>query len=172
MFEVGDYVVHGNNGVCEVMEIGPVDFGSDQKEAKLYYTLRPCSTRSGSIFTPVDQQKVKVRDVMSREEAEALLDEMDSVETLWVGDEKRREAAYKEAFRSCDPRDLVKIIKTIYARRKVRLEKGKKVTTVDEKYFRMAENNLYEELAIALSLEKSKVMEYIMERMNKEKQIV
>jgi CarD family transcriptional regulator len=97
---------------------------------------------------------------------------MDSVETLWVGDEKKRESAYKEAFRSCNPRDLVKIIKTIYARRKVRLEKGKKVTTVDEKYFRMAENNLYEELAIALSLEKSKVTEYIMERMNKERQIV
>lgn len=41
-------------------------------------------------------------------------------------DEKKREEAYRNAIHSCDARELVKIIKTIYLRRQSRIEEGKK----------------------------------------------
>ena len=38
MFEVGDYVVHGNNGVCKVDAVQEMDMG---KSTRTYYTLVP-----------------------------------------------------------------------------------------------------------------------------------
>lgn len=53
------------------------------------------------------------------------------------------------------------MIKTLYQRKKSRVSNGKKVTIVDEHYFRKAEEQLYEELAYALELEKEQVGPYI-----------
>ena len=65
-------------------------------------------------------------------------------------------------------REWVKIIKTIYQRKQRRLEAGRKVTAVDAKYFRIAEDNLYGELAISLNMAKDQVEDYIIKEMEKE----
>ena len=80
--------------------------------------------------------------------------------------EKAREVQFKEALHTCNLEELVKIIKTLYLRKQERLESGKKVTVVDEKYFRQAEEKLYEELAFVLGMEKNKVSEYISRHMD------
>ena len=38
LFEIGDYVVHGNNGVCKVDAVQEMDMG---KSTRTYYTLLP-----------------------------------------------------------------------------------------------------------------------------------
>ena len=68
-----------------------------------------------------------------------------------------------------DCEELVKIIKTLYLRKKLRLENGKKVTAVDMKYLRLAEEQLYGELAVVLAIERGKVENYIIEYIEKEK---
>ena len=40
MFEVGDYIICGNNGVCRVENIGPMKI-SGMKKDRIYYTLSP-----------------------------------------------------------------------------------------------------------------------------------
>ncbi len=75
--------------------------------------------------------------------------------------EKEREKLYKEAIHSRDPKRLISIMKTLYIRRQKRLEEGKKTTAVDERYFKLAENQLYSELAFALGVEKSELNEII-----------
>ena len=55
----------------------------------------------------------------------------------------------------------IRIIKTIYLRKQKRLEAGRKVTAVDAKYFRLAEDNLYGELAISLGMPRGEVEQYI-----------
>ncbi len=56
---------------------------------------------------------------MTKKEAETLLKEWDEIETLWVENDKKREEVYKEALRSCDSRQWVKLIKTSYQRNQV-----------------------------------------------------
>ena len=73
-------------------------------------------------------------------------------------------AFYKNNRRSCDCREFISIIKTIHERKLKRLAEGKKVTASDEKYFSMAEDKLYGELAIALEMDKLKVKAYIKEK--------
>lgn len=163
MFVVGDYIVYGNKGVCKVVNIGPINSTGLSKE-RLYYTLEPAYTAGSKIFTPVDNDKVKMRPVMNQQEAMGLIQEMDSIEALWILDEKRREMEYREAVGKCDCRELVKIIKAIYLRKQSRLAEGKKITAGDEKYFKIAEEELYGELAIPLKMEKDEVKSFIIEK--------
>ncbi|MBQ6323128.1 MAG: CarD family transcriptional regulator, partial [Lachnospiraceae bacterium] len=104
------------------------------------------------------------RYAMSGEEARALIEEMTSVETLWIPDERAREHLYKEALLSMDCRNWVKIIKTLYFRKLDRQARGQKVTVRDEYYLRRAEDRLYGELALALGRNKEEMEGYILEQ--------
>lgn len=163
MFEVGDYVVYRNNGVCRVDSIGPMNLPGESV-SKLYYTLIPIYLKGSKVYTPTDNEKVIIRPVISKEDASELIDHIKDIEVLWVTDEKSREMIYKEALAKCECREWVKIIKTLYQRKQSRIAEGKKVTASDEKYLKIAEDNLYGELAIPLEMEKDMVEEFIIER--------
>lgn len=85
------------------------------------------------------------------------------VEAAWIANDKLREQTYKEAIHSCNPTALVSIIKNLYIRKKQRSEQGKKSTATDERYFKLAEDNLYAELAFALGKEKNQMRQIIAE---------
>ena len=55
----------------------------------------------------------------------------------------------------------------MYYRRKARIESGKKSTAIDERYFRIAENRLYEEVALALGIDREEVKDYIRQYIEK-----
>lgn len=166
MFKVGEYVVYGTNGVCKVESIGTMNMGMGDRE---YYTLAPIYEKKSKLFTPVDNQKVIIRPVLTLEETNELIDEIEEIDLLHVEDEKKREETYKEAMRTCDSKQWVKIIKTLYLRKQDRLSQGKKATSSDEKYLHMAQQNLYGELAFSLKIPKEEVEQFITERM-KEKE--
>lgn len=166
MFSVGEYIIYGTTGVCRVEAIGPVQMSGFGKD-KLYYTLSPLYSKGSRVYISVDNDKVVMRPVLKKEEAEKLVEEIPSIELLWVADEKRREDIYKRALRSCDCREWIKIIKTLYLRKMSRIAEGKKVTVSDGKYLHTAEDRLYEELALALSMEKDEVVEYITKHVEK-----
>ncbi|MFT3985227.1 MAG: CarD family transcriptional regulator [Lachnospiraceae bacterium] len=156
MFQIGDNIVCGNSGVCTVEDIGTLNIGAVPKD-RLYYTLKPVYETGGKIFIPVDNDKVVLRFILSKDQVTQLLGDIPQIEQLWIADEKKREQEYRNAVNSCDCGRLVQIIKTLYFRKCERIQNGKKVTAVDDKYFRIAEDRLYEELAIALGISKSEV---------------
>lgn len=158
MFKVGDNIIHGGSGACRVENVGALNTGV---KGRIYYTLVPYYIKGSSVYTPVDSEKVIMRPVMTKDEIMDLINDIKNIDTLWVKDEKKREEIYKKAIRSCDARELVKIIKTIYLRRKSRIEEGKKMTYSDEKYFRLAEDNLYGEVAVALSMTKEEAKAFV-----------
>lgn len=163
MFEVGDYIIYGNSGVCKVTDVGPIDIGGE-KSGRLYYTMIPCFSQDGKIFTPVDNDKILMRSVIDKENAIKLIDDIKNIEDLWIADEKKREYDYKEAIKTCEPREMIKIIKTIYKRKQSRIAAGKKITASDEKYFKLAENSLYGELAITFEMTKDEAKEFVVKR--------
>lgn len=149
MFEIGDYVVYGSKGVCKVVDISEMDLGGSSRR---YYFLEPVQDKGSKVYLPVDNQKAVIRPVMTREEALELIDEIPEVEDLQVPDERKREVSYKDAMRQCSSRVWVSIIKTLYNRKRERIALGKKITALDEKYLRAAENELYGELSVALNV--------------------
>ena len=160
MFSIGDTVVC-SNGVCRIEKIGPLAGMGKSAAARTYYTLRPCFDQAATIYVPVDGDDNALRFALSRDEVNALMKEIDDLDQINISDEKKRETEYKNAVNSKDPRKLIRIIKTMYYRRKARMESGKKSTAIDERYFRIAENRLYEEMALALSIDRDEVKDYI-----------
>ena len=156
--------MYGNTGVCKIEDIGPLSIGSSDKE---YYTLVPVYGRNSKLYTAVDSDKVVIRPIMTKQESDALINEMEEIDALRIGDEKRLEEIYKETMRTCDCKEWVRIIKTLYSRKMDRLSRGKKVTRSDERYLQMAEENLFGELAFSLQMPKEKVGEFIGEKIGK-----
>lgn len=163
MFEKGEFIIYGSSGVCQVEEIGPMEM-SGAKEGKLYYTLLPVYTNGSKIFTPVDNTKIVMRKIMTKQEAMDAIIEIPEIEPLWIEDEKKREELYKETLHACTFEGYIKVIKTLFHRQQSRLENGKRLATVDERYLKMAQDGLYGELAISLSMDKEDVVNFITEQ--------
>ena len=58
----------------------------------------------------------------------------------------------QERIKSCAPDALLQVIKTVMERREERARQGKKLTLLDMHFMEQAEDILYEELAISLSI--------------------
>lgn len=162
MFGIGDYVICGNKGVCEVENITTLNISGVDKERE-YYILKPLYMSGSTVYVPVDSPKESMRKVLRREEAEKLIEAIPKIPLLVIANDKLSEQAYKDCIRTNDCEDLVKLIKTIYTRKQKRIKAGRKVTAVDAKYFHMAEENLYGELAVALNISRKEVESYIVE---------
>ena len=163
MFEAGTYIVCGQHGVCRVEGVGKLQL-TEASGDKVYYTLSKVYSRGGVLYVPADSEKIVMRPVISKEEAEDLIGHMREIDMLQIDNGKRKEEIFKQAFRTCDSREWVKILKTLHERKRIRLAKGKKVTASDERYMRTAEDNLFGELAISLGIDKNDVEQYIMDR--------
>ena len=171
MFEKDQLIMCGGHGVCRVVNItgNPVD---RLDKVRKYYVLEPVFQKGSTVYTPVDNDKVVMRRIMNKEEAEALAERVTQIETVWIQEEKGREQMYKEAIRTYDCRSLVQIIKTLYLRKQDRLKEGKKVLSSDEQYLHKAEELLYSEMSLALSIPKEDVETYIREAVRKQESVV
>lgn len=164
MFKINDVIVYGKSGICRVEKIGPIALPMADKN-RMYYTLRPVYESQAVIYAPVDNEKTVMRLTMSKEEADQLIEEIPDLKTAWIGNEKDREARYRSALSACDCRELIRMIKGLYQKRALRVRDGKKVTVVDERYFKLAQTQLYSELAYALGIDKAQVTSYIEEKL-------
>lgn len=167
-FYPGEYVVYQTVGVCRVEDKTTLNMAGVPKD-RLYYILCPDSQKGGTLFVPVgNEEKHHMRRVLSRQEAEKLLDEMPDLEEIPIKNDKTREEIYKNAVKSCQCREWVRIIKTLYRRKQERISQGRKITVMDDKYLKKAEDNLYAELALAFDIPKDQVVDYIREKLDEE----
>ena len=160
MHSIGEFVVRPNAGICKIEAIEMMEIGGGKKE---YYVLFPVKDGRARFYVPTDADETRIRSVMTKEEAEALIAQLEKIEALVVVNEKQREQQYKEAIMKNDPRALVTVIKNIYARGQKRVAQGKKVTSTDEKYYKQVEKALYSELAFSLEVDQEKIQKKIVE---------
>ena len=163
MFSIGEKIIYGENGVCTVEKIEPLAMSGAPKD-KLYYHLTPL-VGSGTYFTPVDSGAY-MRPVMSREEAEALIDAMPGIAPAICNDNRFNhvDAFYKELFRQHSCEALVAIVKGLRARMSEKKTKSSRAETT----MKRAKDMLHGELAIALGMEIQDVEGYILQRIGEQ----
>ena len=168
MYQPGDLIIYGGEGVCRVESVGPLAL-SDVKSDKLYYTLQPLY-RNETVFAPVEG-KVFMRPVIGREEAEALVRSIPEIRENRLENRNMRAAGeyYQKMMDSHDCADLVQLIKSIYVKQQSAQAAGRKGGQVDERYRKRAEETLYGELAVALEIPRDKVEAYIYKVIEEEK---
>ena len=164
MFAKGTKIMYGNTGVCEVMDYATPDLPGMPRGTK-YYVLRPLF-QSGTIYCPVEQPKVFMRPVMSREEAEELVALIPtiSVEPSHTGRLQELSEHYRSIIGTHSTTDLVEIIKSVYSKKREAEAAGRRVSQMDDRYMKLAEELLHGELSVALDIPKDEVKDYIHRR--------
>lgn len=159
MFSIGDKIIYGEYGVCTVDKIGPLGMAGAPKD-KLYYELIPL-VGSGRYYTPVESGAY-MRPVISRDEAEALIDSIPDIEPAICSDSRFNhvDAFYRELFRQHTCEALVAIVKGLHIRVTERKSRGSRA----ELTLKRALDTLHGELAVALDMDIADMQAYIIDR--------
>ena len=153
MYQIGELVQYGTSGVCKVEEIVQGVPGL-QKDTQCYLLI-PVSKKEEKIYTPVNNDKVKMRRILSSEEVKELMGKAPQIEGPAIVNEKQCENIYREELYSVDCYRWLGLLKTLYARRAARVALGKKITATDERYLKSVEERLKEELNLVIGQEET-----------------
>lgn len=160
MFEIGEFIIYGVNGICRVEGIGPSPY--DKTDTREYYLLIPVSTSTSSIYTPVDNDKVPMRRLMTTQEIDHLAARIPEIELLSVPVEKQRREIYRAVLGSLEPEGYVQIIKTVGQRRAALAAARKHFPMTDLEYGRLARHLLCSECAHVLGVSEKEAELYVL----------
>lgn len=163
MYRIGEYVVYGTSGVCEITDITASPF--DKRDSRTFYVLRPVAGSASSlIYTPVDNDRVPMRPLISADEVEALLERIAGIPCLTVHEERARREVYRTAIAEAHPDAYVAVIKTIRARRRDFQGTQRRLPEFEIECESVARRHLLSELAVVLGKQTAEVEEYITAR--------
>ena len=164
MFEIGEHIVYGTSGICRVEEICRSPY--DKTDTRNFYLLIPVHNPMGStIYTPVDNDRVPMRRLMTCEEIEALICAIPQIETVQVPVEKQRREIYRNTIGALRPEGYVSVMKTVERRREVLTAARKHFPVSDMEYGRIARHLLYSECAHVLGMAEDEVEGYITQKL-------
>ncbi len=165
-YNVGDYLVHENSGVCQISDISDMEFAG-KGSMRTYYVMTPIYKSSSQVFMPVDGTKVRLREVTAKEEFEKLLDNVDALEVIIEPNDRQRVEVFKNVMADFTPNSIARVVKTVLIRKWIRIAAGKKVMAQDEKMLSIAGKKLYEEMAFSLGIDISEAQARFEEQVSK-----
>lgn len=154
MFKKGDLILYSVHGICKVDDICERTISYMKKS---YYILHPINDNNLSISTPVDNYKVKILELLTKEQAEEVLESFKNPGKEWIEIDRERSEIYNDIIKSGNRNEIIKIVNTLM-RVKIDLEKeGKKFHEKDKKMMLDIQNILFSELAFSLNMESDEV---------------
>jgi CarD family transcriptional regulator len=170
MFKVHDVVCYENVGICEIIDIKTMSIMN--QDPKDYYLMEKLYDQCELtiIKTPVDTKSI-IRNIISKEDAEKMIDSLSEIEPILIDDVKKRQAMFQKLIESWDLYEWAKVIYTIYEMKNVHeiSEQKKPFLYTDMKYFERAEKLFNQEIAYALQIDENEVSGYITNALQKNK---
>ena len=160
MFKIGDTVIYGTNGVCEVSGIEERVFGGMKDE---YYVLRPRSGAGSTVFVPIGNEKLtsRMKRMLSGDEVRRLIKNSCKADINFASSDNERRNLYKSCFEVSDRGQIISYVKAVLAHQDKVEKAGKKLHMCDERFLTTALKALYEEFTIALKTEPEDVLRLI-----------
>ena len=164
MYEIGELVLYGSTGVCRVSEIKKQGL-PDSGEERRYYVLKPLY-QSCVISVPVDSDKAFIRPIISRDEAERLINLIPGRKCEAYHSRAARDLTqhYDAMLKTHRCEDLIDLTMSIYAKKENMRRQKRRFGSVDERFLKQAEDLLFGELAAALEIPRNEVRGYITAR--------
>lgn len=156
MFEIGDVVLYGIQGICK---IGNIEVKQVGKTSLDYYVLNPIFNENTALFVPINNKNLtsKMQKILTKKEAEQLIETTAQVGFLQICDEDTRRERYRQVLSSGNRQETLSLIKTIRYDRDERTKVGKKLSMGDEQTLYKAEQLLFNELAFVLGVETAEI---------------
>ncbi len=152
MYEVGDWMVYGVHGVCQVA--GCEERKVDRKRQR-YLVLEPMGQEGSQYMVPTGNEAAmaKLHPLLTKEEMEQLLSSPQVHTSSWIPDENQRKQRYREILTSGDREQLMQMVYTLYRHREAQTAAGKKCHVSDEFFLRDAEKLLIGEMTVVLDMD-------------------
>jgi CarD family transcriptional regulator len=93
MFKKGDLILYSVHGICKVDDICEKTISHIKKQ---YYILHPINETNLSISTPVDNDKVAMLELLTKEEAQETLELFKNPGINWIEIDRERSEVYNE----------------------------------------------------------------------------
>lgn len=163
MFKINDCIMYGTVGACNVIDIKKETFlHSGEKE---YYILQPIYSNNTVIKIPVDNDKISMRKILTKDEVKVLINSMPTCEIKWIEHERTRNEQFKAMLKTGSCSDLITLIKSIEKNTKNKKTANKSSAKADESIMQVAEKLLNEEFATVLNILPEEVPNYINEQL-------
>jgi len=163
-FSKGETVVYGGSGVCEIDDIKDVRFYHERPQK--YYILKPLFVNQAQVvYVPCNNEKLtsKIKPVITKKEALDLIHSIDDNSVEWIEDRNARKEMFNGLLSSGDRKNIINLISTICAKRKMLEEEGKSLNQQDEKILTDAQRRMDAEFAVALGIDLHEIPEFIEE---------
>ena len=165
MYQIGDFVVYGVQGVCRVL--GQEKQLVNRKRVE-YLVLEPLSRGESKFYLPLQNQTAmeKLQPLLSKEELELLLKSEQIRGNCWIQVESLRKQHYRELLAGGDRAGLLRMLYNLYRYRAQLEESGKKFHQCDDNFLRDAEKLLAGEIAVVMHMELPQAIAYLREKLN------
>ena len=160
MLNVGECVIYGSHGLCKVRDILVPSFLERGKE-KQYYMMISAVDAGSVLYVPIEGAEDKIREVISADNAEELIDEIEEVPVMKLPEGKKAEAVVMDIVKRNDACEMMSLVKSLNRIKAIREAEGKKFATLNERYLSITEKLLYTELAFALETSKDDIKQKV-----------
>lgn len=165
MFEVGQVVVYGSEGVYSIDDIRTEKFGT---ESRRYYVLS--SFREGAssttVFVPTDSAilTARIKPLISFADAEALIAAMPHSVIEWQDDAKTRTECFRRILERGERKELISLMRTVYLKKQELAEVGRRIYAADENAMKRAERMIFDEFSVVLGVGDDEIIKMIDEK--------
>ncbi len=158
MFNIGDTVLYGSDGVCTIDEITEKSFGDVSVE---YYILRPVFDNRSTFFVPTKNQKLvsKMHPILSPSQLSDVINS--SQPEPWIDNDIKRGERFKEITLSGELKAVAGLIKCISLHIEEISQKGKKLHKSDELTYKEAIKLVYEQMAMFFKISKEEIADIV-----------
>ena len=165
MYQVGDWVVYGVQGVCHI--IGTEKQLVNRKRSQ-FLVLAPLFNQESRFYLPMDNPTAlaKLKAVLPKDELISLLSSESAQEDLWIPEESRRKQYYREVIGGGDRITVMRMLSSLYRYKALQLSSGRKFHQSDDNFLRDAEKLLSSEVALVLELSQEEARNYIRTQLN------
>lgn len=160
MFAVNDYVFYGSGGICKVADVCMAPLEGMPKDRQ-YYVLHSIHDQNSVMYVPVDNINVFLRALMTKEEAEELIERIPFVPTIMESNSKLLREKYSAAMNSHLPIEWVRVIKTVYLRMNEARSSNRRLSDTERNVYESAKRFLYTELSLALGIPETLMEDHI-----------
>ena len=161
VFHINDQVVHFREGLVLISE-------EKEMEGVKYFIVQPLQEGGEKIYVPVDRVEQVLRPVIDKKEVEELAVYMKGIKPEVFSNTKQRRDVFKRRLGSGDIKDLAYLTMLLYYfRHPGEIDTPVKFGPADVEMLKHANRTLYDELAVALHVNRDEVEEVVMDMVRK-----
>lgn len=165
MYGVGQWVVYGIHGVCQVTDMEKRV--TDGKHTE-YLVLTPAGQSGSRFLVPTHNAAAmaKLHPMLTRQELETLLDSPEVRVDAWISDENTRKQTYRELIVSGNRMAILAMVRTLWLRKSMQTQSGRKPHLCDDNFLRDAQKLLADETALVLGISGDEATAYLRKRLD------